>query len=143
MRRVFVDTSVLFPFSVMDLFLALAEDSIHHVLWTDELLDEWERVIVREHQRTPESAAAVTSAIRQFFDDARIDPDLYRHSVDQMPGPDHDDHVHSAAAIAAGADALITWDKAGFPSKKLAALGLRWWTPIHTSWSCSTSWATM
>jgi len=31
-RRVYVDTSVLFPFSVMDLFLALAEDSIHHVL---------------------------------------------------------------------------------------------------------------
>ena len=125
MRRVYVDTSVLFPFSVMDLFLALAEDSIHHVLWTDELLDEWERVIVREHQRTPESGTAVTSAIREFFDDARIDPQLYRHSVDQMPGPDLDDHVHSAAAIAARADALITWDKTGFPSKKLAALGLR------------------
>ena len=42
-----------------------------------------------------------------------------------MPGPDLDDHVHSAAAIAARADALITWDKTGFPSKKLAALGLR------------------
>lgn len=125
MRRVYVDTSVLFPFSVMDLLLALAEDSIHHVLWTDELLDEWERVIVREHQRTPESAAAVTSAIREFFDDARIDPDLYRYSVDQMPGPDHDDHVHSAAAIAAGADALITWDKTGFPVEELAELGLR------------------
>ena len=29
MRRVYVDTSVLFPFSVMDLVLALAEDSVH------------------------------------------------------------------------------------------------------------------
>ena len=125
MRRVYVDTSVLFPFSVMDLVLALAEDSVHHVLWTDELLDEWERVIVREHQRTPASAAAVTSAIREFFDDTRIEPKLYRGRISTMPGPDHDDHVHSAAAIAAGADALITWDKAGFPSKKLAELGLR------------------
>lgn len=125
MRRVYVDTSVLFPFSVMDLFLALAEDSIHHVLWTDELLDEWERVIVREHQRTPESAAAVTNAIREFFDDTRIEPTLYRGRISTMPGSDHDDHVHSAAAIAAGADALITWDKAGFPPKELAELGLR------------------
>ena len=40
MRRVYVDTSVLFPFSVMDLVLALAEDSVHHVRWTDGLLDE-------------------------------------------------------------------------------------------------------
>jgi excisionase family DNA binding protein len=44
--RVFVDTNVLFPFSVMDLMLALTEDGIHDVMWTDVLLDEWERVIV-------------------------------------------------------------------------------------------------
>lgn len=39
--RVFVDTNVLFPFSVMDLMLALTEDGIHDVMWTDALLDEW------------------------------------------------------------------------------------------------------
>ncbi len=38
--RVFVDTNVLFPFSVMDLMLALTEDGIHDVVWTDALLDE-------------------------------------------------------------------------------------------------------
>ena len=36
MRRVFVDTSVLFPFSVMDLLLALSEDAVRPVLWTDD-----------------------------------------------------------------------------------------------------------
>ena len=50
MLKVFVDTSVLFPFSVMDLLLALTEDGVHAVVWTDELLDEWERVIVREQR---------------------------------------------------------------------------------------------
>jgi excisionase family DNA binding protein len=44
--RVFADTNVLFPFSVMDLMLALTEDGIHDLMWTDALLDEWERVIV-------------------------------------------------------------------------------------------------
>jgi hypothetical protein len=29
--RVFVDTNVLFPFSVMDLMLALTEDAVHEV----------------------------------------------------------------------------------------------------------------
>ena len=125
MRKVFIDTSVLFPFSVMDLFLALAEDRAHRVLWTDELLDEWERVIVREQHRTRASAAAVTAAIREFFDDTRIDPSTYRDRVGDMPGPDPDDHVHSAAALAANATELITWDISGFPADELAKLGLR------------------
>lgn len=76
MRRIYVDTSVLFPFSVMDLFLALAENHIHQLVWSDELLEEWERVIVREHHRSPESAASITAAIREFFDESRIDPVL-------------------------------------------------------------------
>jgi excisionase family DNA binding protein len=51
--KVFIDTNVLFPFSVMDLMLALTEDGIHDVMWSDDLLDEWERVIVRERRRSP------------------------------------------------------------------------------------------
>lgn len=47
MARVFVDTNVLYPFSVMDLMLGLTEDAIHEILWTETLLKEWERVIVR------------------------------------------------------------------------------------------------
>lgn len=125
MRRIYVDTSVLFPFSVMDLFLALAEDHVHQVMWTDELLEEWERVIVREHHRSPESATSVTDAIREFFDDSRIDPGLYRDRIVDMPGPDPDDHVHSSAAIAGGAGILITWDKNGFPAEALRELGLQ------------------
>jgi excisionase family DNA binding protein len=50
--RVSIDTNVLFPFSVMDLMLALTEDGIHDVTWSDDLLDEWERVIVRERHRS-------------------------------------------------------------------------------------------
>jgi hypothetical protein len=44
--RIFVDTNVLFPFSVMDLLLALTEDSVHEIVWSRALLREWERVIV-------------------------------------------------------------------------------------------------
>lgn len=42
MSRVFVDTNVLFPFSLMDLVLALAEDFVHDLVLTDRLLDEWQ-----------------------------------------------------------------------------------------------------
>jgi hypothetical protein len=42
MNRIFADTNVLLPFSVMDLLLALSEDGLHELIWTEALLDEWE-----------------------------------------------------------------------------------------------------
>ena len=57
----------MFPFSVMDLLLALTENEVHEFVWSDFLLDEWERVIVREGQRTVRvtfSSNPRTAAIR-------------------------------------------------------------------------------
>jgi excisionase family DNA binding protein len=112
--RVFIDTNVLFPFSVMDLMLALSEDGIHDVMWTDELLDEWERVIVRERQRSPDAAAAITTTIREFFADTRIPADGYRNLLAHVDGPDPGDNVHMAAAAAAQVEALVTWNEKDF-----------------------------
>ncbi len=67
MERLYLDTNVLFPMTLMDLMLSMAEDFHHDILWSDFLLAEWERVIVREQRRTPEQASAITSAIRQAF----------------------------------------------------------------------------
>src|SRR6266508_2929589 len=100
MARVFADTNVLFPFSVMDVLLALSEDGVHEVIWTDALLDVWEKVTVREEKRTPETAASITAAIRDFFDDSKVERAEYEHLIDQMPGEDADDHDHMAAAVA-------------------------------------------
>lgn len=57
LQRVFIDTSELFPFTIMDVLLSLSEDFLFAWVWTDEVLDEWEEVIVRDGQRNPESAA--------------------------------------------------------------------------------------
>lgn len=77
MARVFIDTNVLFPFSIMDLMLALTEDAIHEVIWSERLLGEWERVIVREHQRSPDAAAAIAETVREFFAESRVDEASY------------------------------------------------------------------
>jgi hypothetical protein len=66
-ERLYLDTNVLFPMTLMDLMLSMAEDFHHDLLWSDFLLAEWERVIVREQRRTPEQASAMTSAIRQIL----------------------------------------------------------------------------
>jgi predicted nucleic acid-binding protein len=125
MARVFVDTNVLFPFSVMDLMLALTEDGVHEVLWTQALLAEWERVIVREQHRSAASAAAITAAIREYFADSEVPETAYAHLIAQMPGNDPDDRVHIAAAIAGSAVAIVTWNQADFPAEALAAHRVR------------------
>lgn len=112
--RVFVDANELFPFSNMDLVLSLAEDLILDFVWTEDLLDEWERVIVREARRTPENAASVSAAVRRFFKMTRIDPAVYRQHVDEMPGRDTADRVHTAACAFGDVDVLLTRNCATF-----------------------------
>ncbi|MEU9834689.1 PIN domain-containing protein [Streptosporangium sp. NPDC048047] len=124
MARVFVDTNVLFPFSLMDLMLALAEDAVHTVVWSDHLLEEWERVIVRERHRSTHAAVRISTAIREFFADTRVDEDDYKHLLDQMDGPDLDDRHHMAAAIAGRAQTLVTWNLSDFPVSFLGRYGL-------------------
>lgn len=122
--RVYVDANELFPFTIMDVILALAEDLVIDVVWSDELLDEWQRVITRDGRRTAESAASVAEAVRTFFASGRVDPESYRHLVDETPGGDPDDRVHTAAAIAGGASVLVTRNRRDFPIQHLSQHGV-------------------
>lgn len=124
MTRIFIDTNVLFPFSVMDLMFALSEDGVHDVMWTDQLLREWERVIVRERQRSADAAAGISAAIRKFFADTRIPENAYLDLVESIDGPDPDDRFHIAAAIAAQVSTLVTWNTADFQSTELGRNGV-------------------
>ncbi len=75
----------------MDVILAVAEDLVVDVVWSDELLD---------------------------------DPVSYRHLVDETPGSDPDDRVHTAAAIAGGASVLVTRKRCDFPIQHLSQHGV-------------------
>lgn len=110
--------------TLMDLMLSMAEDFHHDILWTDFLLDEWESVIVREKRRTPDQAAAITDAIRRAFPDGRVPPEAYETVVGSVPGPDDDDRVHGAAAVAGRATVLITENVRHFDSAFFARHGV-------------------
>ena len=83
-------------------------------MWSDDLLNEWERVIVRERHRSPDAAAAITATIRQFFADARIPAESYRGLIAEVDGPDPDDNAHMAAAVAGEVELLVTWNHKDF-----------------------------
>jgi hypothetical protein len=124
-RRVFIDTSELYPFTVMDVLLTMSEHFLFTWVWTDELLDEWERVIVEDQQRTAESARSVINAVRSWFEDSRLDPADYRDRVTDDLSPDPDDRIHIAACLDGRADVLLTRNTKDFPVEKLAAEGVR------------------
>lgn len=108
LQRVFIDTSELFPFTIMDVLLTQVEDRLFNWVWTDEVLDEWQDVIVREGHRTPESAASVAAAVHSYFGRFRIDPGQYHDKIADDLSPDPDDRVHAAAAIYGDVDVLLT-----------------------------------
>ncbi|MGH8961075.1 MAG: PIN domain-containing protein [Jatrophihabitantaceae bacterium] len=122
--RVFVDANELFPFSIMDLLLSLAEDLLLDFCWTDELLDEWQRVIVREGRRSPQTAASVATAVREHFASTRIDPAVYRNHLSHVPGRDPDDRVHTAACAYGPVTVLLTRNQRDFPADFLAQHGV-------------------
>ena len=75
-------------------------------MWSDNPLDEWERVIIRERHRSPDAAAATTATTPQFFADTRIAAESYRGLVAEVAGPDPDDNAHMAAAVAGQVESL-------------------------------------
>ena len=117
--RVFVDTNELFPFTVMDLVLTLAEHRLIEFVWTDELLLEWERVIVREGQRDTASAQSVAAAVRRFFAESRIDPATYR----TQPWPELPLYqVEGWAVLVGRRDKIVGWLDGGVPVVKIGAI---------------------
>jgi hypothetical protein len=97
--RVFADTNTLYPFYVCDL--------------------------PRSGHKSVPVVERMCAAIREAFPDGEIPRKAYEHLIDQMPGPDPDDHVHSAAAIGGHANILLTRDAKGFPQTALRKRGLR------------------
>lgn len=117
------DTNVCYPMSLLDLVLRCDEHDLHRVVWTDDLLDELVDVWMRNGVRSEASARAIAHQIRATFEDQRIPRTDYDHLIADMPGPDEDDHVHAAAAVAVAPSILLTANTKDFPSAELAALG--------------------
>jgi hypothetical protein len=115
--RVYPDTATLYPISIADLILRLAELGIIELLWTDYLLAEVTRVLVEDKGLSKRAATYFCDCIRKTFPDNRIPKSTYEHLLATRTGPDPDDHEHSAAASAARADIIVSADKKGFPFK--------------------------
>jgi predicted nucleic acid-binding protein len=117
------DANVLYPAPIRDLLIRLARGGVVSARWSDEIHDEWIRSLLRNRpdldprklQRTRELMdAAVPGALVQGYE---------RH-LDRLHLPDPDDRHVLAAAIAAEADVIVTFNAKDFPRRVVSAHGI-------------------
>jgi len=120
--RIVLDACVLFPTVLREILIGTAATGAFTPLWSARILEEWARAT----RRLPSGAEAVArteiAILRADWPASEIapPPDL----VETLSLPDADDRHVLAAAIAGGADVLMTLNRRDFPTRTLARHGV-------------------
>jgi hypothetical protein len=113
------DACVLHPAPVRDLLIRVAESGIVRGRWTDQILDEMVRSILRQRpDLQPEHLARTRSLMCQAVPDCLVE--RYESLIDGLDLPDLDDRHVLAAAIRCGAQGIVTYNLGDFPDHLLA-----------------------
>lgn len=108
-----LDACVLVPMPLADTLLRLAEPpAILEARWSEEILAEMSRALIRNFGKAPEKARYREQAMRRFFPKAMVDG--HQPLVSQMVNHPKDRHV-LAAALTCQADYLVTFNLRDFP----------------------------
>lgn len=108
-----LDACVLYPIGLRDTLLNVAEAGLFRVLWTEQILAETARNIVRDTPGlTAEHLERTFTAMRRAFPDAVISG--YEPFIEAMTNHPKDRHV-LAAAVTAQADVIVTANLRHFP----------------------------
>ena len=120
---VVLDANVLFPAPVRDLYVRLAIAGVVRARWTEQILDETFRNILRVRpELDPSSLARTRLLMNRAVRDVMVVG--FEHRIDTLDLPDADDRHVLAAAIECEADYIVTWNLRDFPSKALEGHGL-------------------
>lgn len=120
---VLYDACVLFPAPLRDILLRIAVTGIVRARWTERILDECFRNI---SEQRPDLKPNALTRTRKLMNEAVPDC-LVRDFEDLIEGlrlPDPNDRHVLAAAIRAGAQAIVTFNLRDFPGDQLAPFGI-------------------
>ncbi len=117
------DACVLYPAPLRDLLIRVARTGVVRARWSDQILDECFRSILRDRpDLRPEDLQRTRDAMNRAIPDALVTGFESLMAGIELPDPD-DRHV-AAAAIRAGAQSIVTLNLRDFPDDKLEPLGL-------------------
>jgi predicted nucleic acid-binding protein len=117
-----LDANTLYPFSLRDTLLRLAELELYTPLWSERILAEMRRNLV-ERQITNEQAERIVRAMRGAFEEADVDAAEIERLESAMINDPKDRHV-LAAAVAAGSELIVTFNLDDFPVEACEPLGV-------------------
>ncbi|MDF1619345.1 RSP_2648 family PIN domain-containing protein [Pseudothioclava nitratireducens] len=130
--KVLLDACVLYPTVLREILIGAARAGAYTPLWSERILEEWARAAAR---LSPPDEAIARGEI------ALLQAEFPKASVAPRPGlearlhlPDENDIHVLAAAIAGGADAIVTMNAADFPRGVLAGEGLERRDPDGFLW---------
>ena len=122
------DACVLHPAGPRDLLVRLAATGMFRAHWSNDILDEMFRSILR---RRPDLTEAQLARNRQLMCDAV--PDClttgYEELIDGLHLPDPDDRHVLAAAIRSGSQVIVTENLTDFPADVLETYNIEAQTP--------------
>lgn len=118
-----LDACALFPFSLRDTLLRLAETELYAPLWSAEILDEVRRNLV-DREISPEAKAdRMLGLMRGAFPEAEIDASAIERLIPAMTNDPKDRHV-LAAAVAGNSELIVTFNLGDFPVEACDGLGV-------------------
>lgn len=120
--KVLLDACVLYPTVLREILQGCAAAGLYKPLWSERILEEWARAAARLSAGDEVQARGEVAALKARFPGASVAPRPGLESRLHLPD-ENDIHV-LAAAIAGGADAIVTQNRADFPRATLAAEGL-------------------
>jgi predicted nucleic acid-binding protein len=117
---VVLDACVLHSAPVRDLLIRLARTGVFRARWTEQILDEvFRSILARRPDLDANRLARTRALLNQAVPDCLVVG--YEPLIGGVTLPDPDDRHVLAAAIKAGAEAIVTFNLKDFPGHMLAA----------------------
>jgi len=116
------DANLLYPFHTRNLFIQLAVEGFVAPRWTDAIHNEWIGNLVEAGVANRERLLRTRDLMKQVLPNAEVRH--YEHLIDGLFLPDADDRHVLAAAIQAGAQAIVTFNISDFPTATLRHHGI-------------------
>ncbi|SOC00058.1 RSP_2648 family PIN domain-containing protein [Rhodobacter maris] len=121
-QKALLDACVLYPTVMREILIGCAEAGLYAPLWSERILEEWARAAARLSAGDEAVARGEIASLKARFPRAVVP---VRAGLEaRLHLPDENDIHVLAAAIAGGADAIVTQNRADFPRATLAAEGL-------------------
>lgn len=112
-----LDAAALYPFSLRDTLLRLAQAELYVPLWSAQILEEMRRNLVEDHRMSEEKAARIVRLMRESFEEAEVDAAEIERLEPAMANHEKDRHV-LAAAVAADSEVIVSFNVGDFPAGK-------------------------